>query len=193
MPAKWLAALFGGISEPILAMANELKTKMARQPQVKDLLNPLHFLSLGFGSGLIKPAPGTWGTLAALPLWWFVLADLSMLVYLSVLVLTFSVGIFLCGYTAKSLGTHDHGSIVWDEFVGVWIALAFFPKTLWALGIGFVLFRLFDILKPYPIKLLDKNVHGGFGIMIDDVLAGVFAWLSLHLLWLALAFLFHII
>ena len=151
---------------------------MTRQPNIKDLLNPGHFLSLGFGSGLIKPAPGTWGTLAALPVWWFFLADLNSNIYILVLLVTFALGVFLCGYTAKALGTHDHGSIVWDEFVGVWIALAFMPKTLFALVFAFVLFRFFDILKPYPIKLLDKHVHGGFGIMIDDVLAGVFAWIS---------------
>ena len=166
---------------------------MPRQPNAKDLLNPIHFLSLGFGSGLIKPAPGTWGTLAALPIWWFLLADLTLPVYLTVLVVTFTLGVFLCGYTAKSLGTHDHGSIVWDEFVGVWIALALLPKTVLALCVGFILFRIFDILKPYPIKLLDQKVHGGFGIMVDDVLAGFFAWLSLHFIFLAYAFLFHLI
>ena len=155
---------------------------MERQPNIKDLLNPGHFLSLGFGSGLIKPAPGTWGTLAALPIWWFLLADLGIYMYISMLLITFMVGVFLCGYTAKALGTHDHGSIVWDEFVGVWIALAFMPKTWLGLLLAFALFRFFDILKPYPIKLLDKHVHGGFGIMIDDVLAGVFAWISFKLI-----------
>lgn len=155
-----------------------MENTKARQPNIKDLLNPGHFLSLGFGSGLIKPAPGTWGTLAALPIWWFFLADLNPATYAVIVFVSFFLGVFLCGYTAKALGTHDHGSIVWDEFVGVWIALALLPKTVLALLLAFALFRLFDIWKPYPIKLLDKHVHGGFGIMIDDVLAGVFAWLS---------------
>lgn len=154
----------------------------SRQPNTKDLLNPWHFLSLGFGSGLIKPAPGTWGTLAALPIWWFLLVDLSPIIYAIVVLVSFAFGVFLCGYTAKALGTHDHGAIVWDEFVGVWIALALLPKTLLALFLAFVLFRLFDIWKPFPIRLFDKHVHGGFGIMIDDVLAGVFAWLGIKLL-----------
>jgi len=161
---------------------------MNRNPNVRDLTNPLHFLSLGFGSGLIKPAPGTWGTLAALPVWWFCLAELGWQWFLLVILISFVFGVFLCGYTANALGTHDHGSIVWDEFVGVWIALAFLPKTWLILLLGFLLFRLFDIIKPYPIKLLDKHVHGGFGIMIDDVLAGVFAWCSLKLLMVVLAF-----
>ena len=161
---------------------------MVRNPNISDLKNPLHFLSLGFGSGLIKPAPGTWGTLAALPIWWFLLADLQCLTYVLLVLVSFGVGVFLCGYTAKALGVHDHGSIVWDEFVGVWIALAFLPKTMMSLLLGFVFFRLFDIIKPFPIKWLDKHVHGGFGIMIDDVLAGIFAWLSAHITLMILAF-----
>ena len=154
---------------------------MSRSPNPKDLLNPLHFLSLGFGSGLLKPAPGTWGTLAALPVWWFCLAGLSWQSYMLVILLSFAIGVFLCGYTAKALGTHDHGAIVWDEFVGVWIALALLPKVWLAVLLGFVFFRIFDIIKPYPIKLLDKHVQGGFGIMIDDVLAGIFAWVCVKL------------
>ena len=159
---------------------------MSRNPKINDLLNPLHFLSLGFGSGLIKPAPGTWGTLAAILVWWYFMANLTWPWYVLAILLSFAVGVFLCGYTAKALGTHDHGSIVWDEFVGVWIALAFIPKTFMCLFFGFVLFRIFDIFKPYPIKLLDKHVHGGFGIMIDDVLAGFFAWIVLQLSFLIL-------
>ena len=153
----------------------------SRNPHFSDLLNPLHFLSLGFGSGLIKPAPGTWGTIAALPIWWFLLSGLDILYYSLIVLLSFFVGIYLCGYTATALGKHDHGSIVWDEFVGVWIALAFVPTSIVSMLIGFAFFRLFDIVKPYPIKLLDKHVHGGFGIMIDDVLAGFFALICTHL------------
>ena len=154
---------------------------MSRNPNVNDLLNPLHFLSLGFGSGLLKPGPGTWGTLAALPVWWFCLAELSWRSYVLIILVSFAIGVFLCGYTAKALEAHDHGAIVWDEFVGVWIALALLPKIWIALLLGFVFFRVFDIFKPYPIKLLDKHVHGGFGIMIDDVLAGIFAWICVKL------------
>ena len=152
---------------------------MSRSPRIKDLANPVHFLSFGFGSGLLKPAPGTWGTVAALPIWWFFIADLNIIYSLSIVLVSFVIGIFLCSYTAAALGTHDHGAIVWDEFVGVWITLLFFPKNVLIMLLGFALFRCFDIVKPFPIKQIDKHVKGGFGIMIDDVIAGIFAALCL--------------
>jgi len=146
------------------------------------LSNPIHFLALGFGSGLIKPAPGTWGTLAAVPVYLLMLffLQLSLSTYLVFLFISFVVGIYLCGKTASDVGVHDHGAIVWDEFVGFWITMTLIPFSWFNLILGFVLFRIFDIIKPWPIKLLDKHVHGGFGIMIDDVLAGVFAWVILY-------------
>ena len=146
------------------------------------LSNPVHFLALGFGSGLINPAPGTWGTLAAVPVYLLLLFVLpaGFYPYLIVLVASFILGVYLCGKTAHDVGVHDHGAIVWDEFVGLWITMTFIPFTWVNLLIGFVLFRFFDIIKPWPIKLLDKHVHGGFGIMIDDVLAGLFAWAILY-------------
>lgn len=148
------------------------------------LSNPVHFLALGFGSGLIKPAPGTWGTLSAIPLY-FLLASLVSTaggIYLSVVMVAFVLGVYLCGKTAADVGVHDHGAIVWDEIVGFLITMIWFEPTLVNIVLGFVLFRLFDIVKPWPIKLLDKHVHGGFGIMIDDVLAGFFAWCVLYAL-----------
>ena len=146
------------------------------------LTNPVHLLAVGFGSGLIKPAPGTWGTLAAIPP--FVLiaqwVPTSSVGYFLILMTSFLIGIYLCGKTASDIGVHDHGSIVWDEFVGLWVALAWFPFDWQTVLLAFVLFRIFDIVKPWPIKLLDKHVHGGFGIMIDDIIAGVFAWIVLY-------------
>jgi len=143
-----------------------------------NLSNPVHLLAVGFGSGLIKPAPGTWGTLAAVPLFLAIASFVGTgsMAYFSFLVVSFGVGVYLCGKAAKDAGVHDHGSIVWDEFVGFWITMMLIPITWQNILIGFLLFRVFDILKPWPIKLLDKHVHGGFGIMIDDVLAGIFAW-----------------
>ncbi len=147
---------------------------------VSDIRHPVHFLAFGFGSGLAAKAPGTWGTLAALPLW-YALQLLPLPLYGAVLVLAFVIGIYLCGATARHLGVHDHGGIVWDEFVGLWIALAAVPAQWpWVLA-GFALFRLFDIWKPWPIRLLDRKVHGGFGIMIDDVIAGIYAAVCLQL------------
>ncbi|MDX1588262.1 MAG: phosphatidylglycerophosphatase A [Oleiphilaceae bacterium] len=145
------------------------------------LRHPVHFLSLGLGSGCMRKAPGTWGTLAALPLYGL-LVWLPAPLYLLVLVVTFALGVWLCGRTASALGVHDHPSIVWDEFVGLWIVLALQPTAWEWILVAFVLFRIFDILKPWPIGWLDRRVSGGLGIMIDDVLAGFYGLACLVLL-----------
>lgn len=136
--------------------------------------DPGHCLSLGFGSGCISRAPGTWGTVAGVLVYGlFFWAPLP--VYLGLVLLGFVVGVFLCERTARALGVHDDGAIVWDEFVGVWIALAFQPSAWeWILA-AFVAFRIFDIIKPWPVSWLDRKVSGGLGIMLDDVLAGFYA------------------
>jgi len=150
------------------------------------LANPIHFFALGFGSGLLKPAPGTWGTLAAIPVYLGLLTAFSGLGQMAGLAygvsvfLAFLVGIYLCGKTAEDVGVHDHSAIVWDEVVGFLITMALVVPSWQNILIGFLLFRVFDILKPWPIKALDQHVHGGFGIMIDDVLAAVFAGLILY-------------
>ncbi|MEJ2042115.1 MAG: phosphatidylglycerophosphatase A [Reinekea sp.] len=139
----------------------------------------IHFLAFGLGSGAAPKAPGTFGTVAAVPLF-LLLAQLPIWAYLTLLVFSFVLGVYLCGQTSKDMGVHDHGGIVWDEFVGYWITMTALPfQWPWILA-GFVLFRLFDITKPFPINWLDKRVHGGFGIMIDDVLAGLFSLFILH-------------
>jgi phosphatidylglycerophosphatase A len=138
------------------------------------LSNPIHCLAFGFGSGLAPFAPGTAGTLLAVPLY-LLIAPLSLPLYCAVLLLAFALGVYLCGKTADDLGVHDHPGIVWDEFVGYWITLIAAPPGWGWLLWGFILFRFFDIVKPWPIKWLDQHVTSGFGIMIDDVLAGVFA------------------
>jgi phosphatidylglycerophosphatase A len=146
--------------------------------------NPVHFLAFGLGSGASPKAPGTVGTLAAVPLW-YLLAQTPLTIYLLLVLLAFVIGIWLCGRTSRDLGVHDHGGIVWDEFVGYWITMIAVPVDwVWAVA-GFILFRLFDILKPWPIGPVDKRVHGGLGIMLDDVLAGIMAAAVLHgLIWL---------
>jgi phosphatidylglycerophosphatase A len=136
--------------------------------------NPIHLLAFGFGSGAAPKAPGTWGTLAAVLIYW-PLSQLSPEHYLLMLLVTSVMGIYICGQTARDLGVHDHGSIVWDEFVGFWITMFAAPVGwVWVL-VGFVLFRFFDIIKPWPISWIDKKITGGFGIMLDDVIAGVMA------------------
>ncbi|MBT8140569.1 MAG: phosphatidylglycerophosphatase A [Gammaproteobacteria bacterium] len=152
---------------------------MAKQPDIKFLFdNPAHLLALGFGSGLAPKAPGTFGTAAALP-FWLIIASMPAIYQLGFIVLGFAIGILLCESAARALGVHDHGSIVWDEFVGLWITLYLVPDGWLWIVLGFLFFRFFDIVKPWPIKVLDSKVGGGFGIMIDDVVAGVMAGLLL--------------
>jgi phosphatidylglycerophosphatase A len=129
-------------------------------------------LALGFGSGLSPKAPGTAGTLVALPLY-YAMHTLAWPWYTAMLVLLFAMGVWLCNYTARKLGVHDHPAIVFDEIVGYLVTMIAVPFDIRLMIIGFVLFRLFDALKPWPISWCDKNLHGGFGIMFDDVLAAL--------------------
>ncbi|MEY8248080.1 MAG: phosphatidylglycerophosphatase A [Bermanella sp.] len=152
------------------------------KPNFKD---PVHWLAFGLGSGLSPKAPGTMGTLAALPIYWFFLQDLSLSMYVAVLVFTSLLGIYLCHKTAKDLKVHDHGGIVFDEWVGMWITLLLVPSGWGWLLLAFVLFRFFDIVKPWPIKYFDEKVAGGLGIMLDDIVAGLIALGCLQLVvWL---------
>jgi len=146
-----------------------------------SLKNPVHFLALGFGSGLAAKAPGTFGTLAAIPLY-LLMAPLPWAWYLGLTLLSVLAGIYICDKAAKDMGVHDHGAIVWDEVAGLLITMIAAPAGWVWLLIGFGLFRFFDIIKPWPIRWLDAKVEGGFGIMIDDVLAGVFAFIGLQIL-----------
>ncbi len=154
---------------------------MADKHPVPDSVwrNPIHFLAFGCGSGTVDKAPGTFGTLAAIPLY-LLIQDLSVSNYFLVLILSALAGIFICGKTSHDLGVHDHSGIVWDEFVGYWITMWMAPEGWSYIVLGFILFRIFDIWKPWPISLADKHVHGGFGIMFDDILAGVFAFFALQ-------------
>lgn len=145
------------------------------------LRNPLHFLSLGFGSGLMPKAPGTFGTLAAVPVY-VLMSSLELAWFIGVTILITLIGIYLCAYTSRALGVHDHSGIVIDEIAGYLITMIAVPVAWQWMVIGFVLFRLFDILKPWPISWLDKHIHGGLGIMLDDVVAALFALGCMHLL-----------
>lgn len=142
--------------------------------------NPLHFIAFGLGSGAFPKAPGTAGTLAAALIWWL-LPAMSLTAYLIFVLLACVAGIWICGRTARDIGVHDHGGIVWDEFAGLWITLILLPPgVLWLLA-AIVLFRFFDIIKPWPIGWLDRHVEGGTGIMADDVIAGGMALACLQL------------
>ncbi len=151
--------------------------------------HPLHVLALGFGAGAVPVAPGTFGTLAAIPLY-LLMTRLDLTYYIAAVVLLFGIGVWACDKTGRQLGIHDHPAIVWDEVVGYLITMIAVPLSWYWLLAGFLLFRLFDIWKPFPIRLLDQRVGGGFGVMVDDLVAGVYAWLTLWGLilgWRALA------
>jgi len=153
-------------------------------PAPAPFRRPVQFLAFGFGSGLSPWAPGTAGTLVAVPLYWLV-ADWSLPWYTLFVLLTALLGIGICSAASRELRVHDHPGIVWDEFVGYWITLWAIPfDWVWMLA-GFVVFRVFDIVKPWPIGYFDRNVKGGVGIMVDDILAGIMACATLHLaLWI---------
>jgi len=154
---------------------------MSKSTENFRITNPIHFLALGFGSGLLPKAPGTFGTLAAIPLY-LLLAPSSMIVYLIAVIVMSIVGIYICGKAAKDAGVHDHGAIVWDEIVGFLITMFMVPLSWQSVVVGFILFRIFDIFKPWPISFIDKNVHGGLGIMLDDIIAGFAALGCMHLI-----------
>lgn len=140
---------------------------------------PSQFLAFGFGSGLSPWAPGTMGTLAAVPLYLLV-SHWYLPVYSLFIIVTAVFGIWICDRASKQLEVHDHPGIVWDEFVGFWITMWALPVDAFWIVAGFVVFRIFDIAKPWPISLLDRKVGGGFGIMIDDIVAGMLACATLH-------------
>lgn len=147
--------------------------------------NPWHLLATGFGSGMFPWMPGTAGSLAAIPPW-FLLVLLPWQLYSLAVMFSLCLGVYFCHKTARDMGVHDHGCIVWDEFVGMWITLMALPVSDWQWVLaGFLLFRILDIWKPWPIRWFDRKVHGGMGIIIDDVMAGIIAacifyWIGHH-------------
>ncbi|MEW9571247.1 phosphatidylglycerophosphatase A [Rhodanobacter sp. Si-c] len=152
----------------------ERKTLTAAQRRAL-LATPAGWIACGLGSGLAPVAQGTFGSLAAI-LPWLLLRELSLPLNLLAIVLGFVLGVWACEMAGRALGVDDHRALVWDEFVGQWIALL--PALLapwWAIVLGFALFRLFDVWKPWPIREFDRRLKGGLGVMVDDVIAGVFA------------------
>lgn len=161
-------------------------TTSAKTPNLQFLLqHPAHFFGLGFGSGLAPKAPGTFGTALGYPLFWLI-SVYALSIQLIIITALFVIGIYFCDVTGRALGVSDHGGIVWDEIVAMMLVLAFTPNLwLWWLA-AFLLFRLFDIWKPYPIRQFDAKLKNGFGVMFDDLLAAIYAIISLQgLLWIA--------
>ncbi len=158
---------------------------MTTLPDFKLLLShPAHFFSLGFGTGLAPKAPGTVGTLVGLPLF-YLIANYTFTTHIIIVSLSFIFGIWCCHRTGIAIGVADHGSIVWDEIAAMMLVLTFTPSTVFYWVLAFLLFRLFDIWKPYPISVIDAKVKGGFGVMLDDLLAAIYAIIVLKgILWL---------
>ena len=141
--------------------------------------HPAHFIALGFGAGLARIAPGTFGTLVAFPLWWLLEGGYDPLVLLGILGALFLVGIWACGRTGRDLGVSDHGAMCWDEVVAFLLVLALTPDDWRWQAAAFLLFRLFDVVKPPPIRQLELRLRGGFGVMFDDILAAGYTLLAL--------------
>ena len=152
--------------------------RFSAEPKI-ILRDPVHFLAFGFGSGLSPKAPGTMGTLVALP-FVFLLLHMSLWAYLCRVLMLSAFGIYICGESARRLNSHDHPGIVWDEFAGMAITMIAVTPSWLNLLMGFVLFRCFDIFKPWPIREVDHRLSGGLGIMLDDMLAGMASCFLLH-------------
>jgi phosphatidylglycerophosphatase A len=151
----------------------------SRPPDARFLLaHPAHFIALGFGAGLAPKAPGTVGTLVAIPLYWALALVLPPLAIAFVAIPLFFLGIWACDVTGRDLGVPDHGAMVWDEIVAFLPLAALASASLALQLVAFGLFRLFDIWKPFPIRELEKRVKGGLGVMIDDVVAAAYAYLA---------------
>lgn len=143
--------------------------------------DPACLVAFGFGSGLMPFAPGTFGTLAAIP-FYLCFASLPPIAYLTLILIAFLAGIWLCDRASKKIGGHDHPSIVWDEFVGLWLTLFLAPPGWIWIALGFILFRVFDIFKFSWIGKIDRHIGGGLGIMLDDMVAGMLAWVCLQVI-----------
>jgi phosphatidylglycerophosphatase A len=149
--------------------------------KISIIKNPVHFLAFGLGTGFAPIAPGTVGTFLGVIIYivnnYYLLINELLLIIISTL-----IGIYICGKTAHDIDCHDHQGIVWDEVTGFFITMFLVPFNAVNIMLGFILFRFFDIIKPWPIKQIDRKVSGGLGIMLDDVLAGIFANISINLI-----------
>jgi len=159
-----------------------------RNPEWRELVSrPSLMIAFGFGTGLSRMMPGTFGTLVGIPLV-LLLANQSWLVWLMAIAAAFVIGVIACDRACQYLDVHDHRGVVWDEVTGYMVTMALLPAdALWLIA-GFFVFRFFDIVKPWPISWVDQHVHGGFGVMIDDVIAGLFGLGLLHAVRVALNF-----
>jgi phosphatidylglycerophosphatase A len=169
------------VTQPLVQPRAPRTGVLTRKVRDPDFLwmwrHPARILALGFGSGLITPAPGTWGTLAAWVSWLLLLHRAPLVLQAIVVVLAFAVGVWACNRTGRELGARDHSAIVWDEIAAFWLVLWLVPGTLLSQAFAFAVFRAFDILKPQPIRYFDARLKNGFGVMFDDTVAAFFTLL----------------
>ena len=151
---------------------------IARPSAAFAFRHPAHVIALGFGAGLFPWAPGTAGTLVAIPLWWLV-AGLEPLLLFTLIAWLYGIGVWACGVTGRNLGVADHGAMCWDEVVAFLLVLSLIPADPWWQAAAFLLFRVFDVVKPPPIRQLEMRFKGGFGVMFDDLLAAGYTLLVL--------------
>jgi phosphatidylglycerophosphatase A len=150
------------------------------RPDFKFVMShPAHLFSFGFGSGLSRFAPGTAGSLAAIPLYIVLAALLPKMAILALIGVSFVFGVWCCEVTGKAVGVADYGGIVWDEIVAMWLILLYIPQDPLWFAAAFFVFRVFDVWKPFPIRYVDDHTHGGFGVMFDDLLAAGYSLLAL--------------
>lgn len=154
---------------------------MSNNDAEKVFTNPIHFIAFGFGTGLSPIMPGTVGTLVGV-IFYILMHGLSLPIYVAITLILTLFGFWVCDRSAKDLGIHDYPGIVWDEVVGFLWTMTAIPFTWYWIVIGFIAFRFFDILKPWPIRWLDRHVMGGVGIMVDDLLAALYAWILLQVI-----------
>ena len=155
-------------------------SEVRRRPTLRFVFaNPAHFVAFGFGVGLVPVGPGTLGTVLAFPIYYGLAGMMSDQALLACIAVSFLIGIWVCGITGRHLGVHDHGGMVWDEIAAFMLVLYFTPpQPVWQ-AFAFLLFRVFDIVKPPPIRRLDQSIHNGFGVMLDDLVAAFYALLCL--------------
>jgi phosphatidylglycerophosphatase A len=157
-----------------------MSTDLVPRPSWRFLLShPARLVAFGFGAGLVPVAPGTWGTLLALPVFLVVSPRLEPVEFLLMLLALFALGVWACDVTGRSLGNSDHGGMVWDETVAFLLVLFFTPAGLHWQALAFLIFRLFDILKPPPIRYYERTFKNGFGVMLDDLIAAFYTLLVL--------------
>lgn len=146
------------------------------------LTHPVAFIATWFGSGLMPKAPGTWGTLAAMPFAYLIALSAGTNALIPAAIIAFAIGTWAAGAYAIASGKPDPSEVVIDEVAAIWLVLAFTPFTFFGWALAFAAFRLFDVMKPWPVSLADAKLHGGFGIMFDDIVAAIYAMLALHIL-----------